>query len=281
MIDAHHHLWDPDVGEYPWMTGDFASLRRRYDVSDLRPHLVANDVAATIVVQVRADLAETVNLLALASHTAEVVGVVGWVDLTSADVGGQIDLMRNGVGGDYLVGVRHAVADEADPRWLLRDDVDAAMRAVASRGLTFDLEITSRELSAARTLVRRHSDLRFVLDHGAKPPIAQGWSRHWADGVAALAESPNVWCKLSGLVTEASWSAWTTADLQPYVDHLLETFGASRLLFGSDWPVCVLAASYDQVVAAAMGTLSSLDVDQRRNILYDNALTVYRPSIPA
>jgi L-fuconolactonase len=279
VIDAHHHLWDPEIGEYPWMTGDVESLRRRFDVADLLPHLVANDVAATIVVQVRADLAETVDLLEVASRTAEVVGVVGWVDLTSADVSGQIELLRRGVGGEHLVGVRHAVADEPDPRWLLREDVDAAMRAVAASGLTFDLEITSRELPAADTLVRRHPDVRFVLDHGAKPPIAEGWSQRWADGVSALAENPHVWCKLSGLVTEASWSTWRTADLQPYVDHLLGAFGVTRVLFGSDWPVCELAARYDQVLGAAMAALAALDVDGRRRVFYDNALTVYRPFV--
>ena len=277
MIDAHHHLWDPDVGDYPWMTGDFAALRRRYDFEDLRPHLVVNGVAATIVVQVRADLAETVDLLELASRTAEVVGVVGWVDLTSSDVAGQLDLLRSGVGGEHLVGVRHAAADEPDPDWLLRDDVDAGMRLVAASGLTFDLEITVRELPAAGVLVRRHADVRFVVDHGAKPPVAAGWSQRWADGIAALAANPNVWCKLSGLVTEASWSSWTAADLRPYVDHLLAVFGAERLIFGSDWPVCELAASYDQVTAAATETLAALDPDDRQKIMYGNALHVYRP----
>ncbi|GAB7066313.1 amidohydrolase family protein [Mycolicibacterium hodleri] len=271
-------MWDPEIGEYPWMTGDFEPLRRRYDVTDLLPHLVANGVAATIVVQVRADLAETVDLLELASCTPEVVGVVGWVDLTSTDVAGQVDRLRGGIGGEHLVGLRHAVADESDPSWLLREDVDAAMREVAASGLTFDLEITSRELPAATTLVRRHADVRFVLDHGAKPPVAEGWSQRWADGVCTLAESPNVWCKLSGLVTEASWSEWRTADLQPYVDHLLGAFGVSRALFGSDWPVCELAAPYDQVVAAAVESLSALDDGDRRKIMYDNALNVYRPS---
>ena len=238
MIDAHHHLWDPDVGDYPWMTGDFAALRRRYDFEDLRPHLVANGVAATIVVQVRADLDETVDLLELASRTAEVVGVVGWVDLTSSDVAGQLDLLRSGVGGEHLVGVRHAAADEPDPDWLLRDDVDAGMRLVAASGLTFDLEITARELPAAGVLVRRHADVRFVVDHGAKPPVATGWSQGWADGIAALAANPDVWCKLSGLVTEASWSSWT---------------------------------------AAATETLAALDPDDRQKIMYGNALHVYRP----
>ncbi|MEU0499003.1 amidohydrolase family protein [Mycobacterium sp. NPDC006124] len=277
-VDAHHHLWDPDVGEYPWITGPYEPLRRRYDVDDLRPHLNANGVVATIVVQVRADLTETVNLLELASCTDEVVGVVGWVDLESGDVPGRLDDLRGGVGGEYLVGVRHAVADEADPGWLLRAGVHAAMRVLAERGLTYDLEITTRELPAAGTLVRRHPDLRFVLDHGAKPPIALGWSQRWADGVSALAENPNVWCKLSGLVTEASWNQWRVDDLQPYVDHLLDTFGVSRLMFGSDWPVCELAARYDEVLAAAMATLADLDADDLRKVMRDNALNVYSTS---
>jgi L-fuconolactonase len=277
IVDAHHHLWDPDVGEYPWMTGDYAALRRRYDVDDLRPHLLANDVSATIVVQVRADLDETVALLELCTRTTFIVGVVGWVDLTSPDVGTQIDGLRSGAGGENLVGVRHGVADDADPAWLLRDDVHSGMRELTARGLTFDLEITARELAAANALVRRHPDLRFVVDHGAKPPIAAGWSQDWADGISALAQSPNVWCKLSGLVTEASWTTWTPADLQPYVDHLIGAFGPARLMFGSDWPVCELAASYDHVLAAAQHGLATLTPQQRGDIFSCNALHVYQP----
>ena len=276
IVDAHHHLWDPDVGDYPWMTGDYAALRRRYDVSDLQPHLHANDVSATIVVQVRADLAETAQLLELCTRTTVIAGVVGWVDLTSRDVGAQIDRLRSGVGGRHLVGLRHATADEPDPCWLLRDDVDTGMRALTARGLTFDLEITSRELAAANTLARRHQELRFVVDHGAKPPIAEGWSQDWADGISALAQSPNVWCKLSGLVTEASWTTWTPADLQRYVDHLIGAFGPTRLMFGSDWPVCELAASYDRVLAAARQGLAALTPDQHRDIFACNALHAYR-----
>lgn len=279
IVDAHHHLWDPDVGDYPWMTGDYAALRRRYDVHDLEPHLAANDVSATIVVQVRADLAETVELLESCTRTTVMVGVVGWVDLTSRDVGAQIDLLRSSVGGQHLVGVRHGAADEADPLWLLREDVDFGLRGLACRGLTFDLEITPRELAAANTLVRRYPELRFVVDHGAKPPIAEGWSQDWADGISALAQSPNVWCKLSGLVTEASWTTWTPADLQPYVDHLIGAFGPGRLMFGSDWPVCELAASYGRVLATAQHGLAALTPDERRDILSSNALHVYQPPI--
>lgn len=280
IVDAHHHLWDPDVGEYPWMTGDYAALRRRYDVSDLQPHLLGNHVSATIVVQVRADLAETAELLGLCSRSSEIVGVVGWADLTSSDVSAQIDALRAAPGGEHLVGLRHDVTDEPDPHWLLRTDVGAGMQVLAHRGLTFDLEITTRELRAADALVRRNPKVRFVLDHGAKPPIAQGWSRRWADGIASLAQSPNVWCKLSGLVTEASWTTWTPADLQPYIDHLVGAFGPTRVLFGSDWPVCELAASYDRVLAAAQHGLAALTSEARRDIFARNALHVYRTSFP-
>ena len=279
IVDAHHHLWDPAVGDYPWMTGDYAALRRRYDVHDLEPHLAANDVSATIVVQARADLAETVELLESCTCTTVIVGVVGWVDLTSRHVGAQIDGLRSGVGGPHLVGIRHGAADEADPGWLLRDDVDFGLRALTVRGLTFDLEITPRELAAANALVRRHPELRFVVDHGAKPPIVEGWSQDWADGISALAQSPNVWCKLSGLVTEASWATWTPADLRPYVDHLIDAFGPGRLMFGSDWPVCELAASYDRVLSAARYALAALTSDERRDVLSSNALRVYQPPI--
>ncbi|WP_029112363.1 amidohydrolase [Mycobacterium sp. URHB0044] len=277
IVDAHHHLWDPDVGEYPWMTGDFAVLRRRYDFDDLEPHLVANDVTATIAVQVRADLDETADLLELCSRTTAIVGVVGWVDLTSPRVGAQIDALRAGPGGTHLVGLRHAVADEPDPHWLLRTDVDAGMRELVGRGLTFDLEITARELAAATALVRRHPKVRFVVDHGAKPPVAKGWSHDWADGISALARNRHVWCKLSGLATEAAWAAWTPADLQPYVDHLLGVFGVQRLMFGSDWPVCELASTYGGVVAATGRCLAALNDDERRDVFCRNALRFYRP----
>ncbi|MET0700482.1 MAG: amidohydrolase family protein [Mycobacterium sp.] len=277
VVDAHHHLWDPDVGEYPWMTGDFAVLRRRYDLTDLLPLLRTSDVSATIVVQVRADLAETVELLEMCTRTTAIVGVVGWVDLTGPDVAAQIDALRAGPGGQHLVGLRHGAADEPDPHWLLRDDVDTAMQVVTDRGLSFDLEITTRELTAAQTLARRHPQLRLVVDHGAKPPIAEGWRQDWADGISAMAQHPNVWCKLSGLVTEASWSTWTPADLQPYVDHLIRAFSAQRLMFGSDWPVCELAASYEQVLATANRSLATLTDDEHRKIFSHNALSFYQP----
>lgn len=278
VVDAHHHLWDPDVGEYPWMTGEFAALRRRYDLADLRPLLAADGVTATIVVQVRADVAETIELLETSARSPEIVGVVGWADLTSPRVAERIAALRSGPGGANLVGLRHAVADEPDARWLLREDVDAALTVVASSGLTFDLEITTRELAVADIVARRHPDLRLVVDHAAKPPIAAGWSTEWADGLAALAANANVSCKLSGLVTEASWTGWTEADLRPYVDHAIAVFGTDRVMFGSDWPVCELAASYHRVITTTRRALTTLTDKERRNVMSCNALNVYRPA---
>jgi L-fuconolactonase len=279
LIDAHHHLWDPSVGEYPWMTADLEVLRRVYSLADLTPHIVGNRVRATVVVQVRADVAETVDLLALSAATPLLAGVVGWVDLTSADAGADIARLRAGAGGDRLVGLRHAAADEPDPQWLLREDVDAAMAAITEHDLTFDLEITPRELAAASKLVRRHPDLRFFVDHGAKPPIAQGFCHEWATGIAELAEAPNVWCKLSGLVTQDVWTQWSVQRLQPYVDHLLTVFGTSRLMFGSDWPVCELAASYEDVLDAARRCLHHLTPAEHDDIFCGNAQHAYSLSL--
>jgi len=275
VVDSHHHLWDAVRAEYPWMTGPFEPLRRVYGPADLAPSLVRNDVVATVVVQARADLAETEELLACARRTSFLAGVVGWADLTSARWRDDVAGLTAGPGGERLVGLRHGAADEPDPAWLLRDDVGRNLRELAGLGLTFDLEITVRELPAAIALVGRHPDVRFVVDHGAKPPIATGGVPDWAPGVTALAAAPNVWCKLSGLVTEADWAGWATADLRPYVDTLLTAFGPARLMFGSDWPVCELVAGYDAVLAAAADCLAGLSTAERDQVFARTATEFY------
>ena len=278
-VDAHHHLWDPSPGEYPWMTGPFAPLRREYGPEHLRPELAAHDVRGTVVVQVRADLSETRDLLGLAARHEFIAGVVGWVDLTSRHVSRQLADLRAGPGGQHLVGVRHNAADEADPRWLLRADVGRGLDAVADAGLAFDLEVTPRELAAAAQIARSHPGLRLVLDHLGKPPVAAGGSREWRDGFARLASAANVWCKLSGLVTEADWASWTVDDLAPYISEAVRRFGVSRLLFGSDWPVCELAASYGQVLSALREALGDAGRPHADRIFGRNAIDVYRLNI--
>jgi len=276
IIDAHHHLWDPGRRAYPWLEQpSLAPIRRPYGLADLRSRTAAAGVTATVLVQTVSDVGETEEFLALADGVP-VAGVVGWVDLAAPDVAEEIARLRAGPGGDRLVGVRHQVQDEPDPDWLLRPEVQRGIAAVGAAGLVYDLLVLTPQLGAARQTVRAHPDMSFVLDHGAKPPIASGDWQPWADGVAALAELSHVDCKVSGLVTEARWDDWDAAALRPYVAHLLEAFGPGRLLFGSDWPVCELAASYDQVLAAAHDTLAGLSPTEAAQVFAGNAARAYR-----
>ena len=236
IVDAHQHFWDPARAEYSWMTDDVAPLRRRYGVEDLEPLLREHGVTGTVVVQARQSLDETRDLLAIAAATAFVVGVVGWVDL-AGDVAAQLAEFED----VSLVGIRHLVHDEADPDWLLRDDVQRGLTAVGDAGLVFDLLVRVRELPAAIETARRHTGMRFVLDHVAKPPADASAHRTWERGVAELAECANVACKISGLFTEAEPAA--TAALA------LRLFGPERCMWGSDWPVTLLAAGYGDGLA--------------------------------
>jgi len=261
IVDAHHHFWDPATADYPWLTDDLAPIRRAFGPADLEPNLLAAGVDATVLVQTRSSLEETVDFLAVAGGTPFVRGVVGWVDLTQPGVGDTIAELRERPGGGHLAGIRHQAHDEPDPEWLTRDDVVRGIAAVGRAGLAYDLLVRSRELPAALDLARRLPDVRFVIDHVAKPPIAAGALEPWASLIAPFRDLDHVACKLSGMVTEADWASWTPAELRPYVDRVLETFGPDRLLFGSDWPVCLLAASYGQVVDATRTLLHDLDRD--------------------
>jgi L-fuconolactonase len=256
VIDSHHHFWDPATADYPWMTGDYEALKRPFGPSDLAPILESNGVTATVVVQARQELRETHSLLATASETSWIAGVVGWVDLVDVGVSETIAELLDGRNGSKLVGFRHLVHDEADPEWLLRDEVVRGLGAVAEAGLVYDLLVRTRELPAAIEVARRLPDLRFVLDHLAKPPITSGELEPWASLIVEIANLTNVSCKVSGLVTEADWAAWKPADLAPYVGTAVELFVPDRLMFGSDWPVCTLAASYSDIFEVTVDILS-------------------------
>lgn len=275
VVDSHHHLWDTNDGNYAWMVGPFAALKGVHDMSELVPLLVSSNVRSTVVVQARSDLEESVTLLRCASLRAEISGVVGWVDLTSPAVGEQIGRLRASEGGGFLIGIRHAVADEADPGWLQRADVIRGLAAVRDAGLAFDLEVTERELGAAVATADRFPDLRLVVDHLAKPDIRHGISQRWIDGIATIAARPNVSAKISGLVTEADWRRWTVGELQFVIDLALKLFGPKRLMFGSDWPVCQLAAPYGVVLAAVKETISRLSSVEQADILSTTAQTFY------
>ena len=276
IVDAHHHFWDPATADYPWLTDDLAPIRRAFGPADLEPDLLAAGVDATVLVQTRSSLEETVDFLAVAGETPFVRGVVGWVDLTHPGVADTIAELRERPGGGHLVGIRHQAHDEPDPDWLTRDDVVRGVAAVGRAGLAYDLLVRPRELRAALDLASRLPDVRFVIDHVAKPPIAAGALEPWASLIASFGDLDHVACKLSGMVTEADWASWTPAELRPYVDRVLETFGPGRLVFGSDWPVCLLAASYGQVVDTTRTLLHDLDRDELAAVFGGTAARVYR-----
>ncbi len=275
IVDAHHHFWDPETADYPWLTDELAKIRRPFGPDDLAPELAATGVDATVLVQTRASLDETAGFLALAAATPFVRGVIGWVDLTGPAVADAIDTLRAGPGGDRLVGIRHQVHDEPDPAWLLRADVVRGIRAVGAAGLAYDLLLRPRELPAAVELAGRLPDVRFVVDHLAKPPIASGALEPWRTQLGSFGALEHVACKVSGLVTEADWSSWTSADLQPFVDHAIDVFGPERLIFGSDWPVCLLAATYAGVVDAARAVLGGLSEREQAAVMSANATRIY------
>lgn len=253
------------------MTDGLQPLRRNFGPGDLQPLLSERGVNRTVVVQAISSVDETRYLLELASETPFVAGVVGWVDLADPGVGAVVADLRN----DYLVGIRHQVHDEPDPAWLLRGEVQRGLAELAAAGLAYDLLVRTRELPAALQTARAHPELRFVIDHIAKPSIADGEVEAWARAIEPFAGLANVYCKLSGLVTEADWNAWKPDDLVPYVQRVLDWFGEDRLMFGSDWPVCLLAASYGEVMDALDGALGDLGERARAKIYGGNAVAFY------
>jgi L-fuconolactonase len=258
------------------MVGDALDpIRKPFGPADLVPELAAEGISGTVLVQTISSLAETREFLALAASQEFIWGVVGWVDLTSATVGDDLDALRAAPGGDRLVGIRHQVHDESDPEWLCRADVRRGLAAVQARGLRYDLLVRARELPAAVETVGAFPDLPFVLDHIAKPRIAEGEDAEWRDRMAPLAALPNVVVKLSGMVTEADWASWTPADLRPFVAAVVDWFGVERLMFGSDWPVCLLAASYGGVVTGLEEALGALSADDEAAIFGRNAVRLY------
>ena len=250
-------------------------IRRSFGPEDLAPELAAQAIAGTVLVQTVSSLDETREFLELAARWDFIRGVVGWVDLTSKAVGVDLDALQDGPGGDWLVGIRHQVHDEADRDWLRREDVRRGLAAVQARGLRYDLLVRARELPAAVDTVGALDNLQFVLDHIAKPRIADGQDTAWRERMPALAALPNVAVKLSGMVTEADWASWRPADLRPFVEPVVDWFGVDRLIFGSDWPVCLLATSYAGVVEGLREALGTLSGGDEAAIFGSNAQHVY------
>jgi L-fuconolactonase len=272
-IDAHQHFWTYDPREYDWIDDSMASLRRNFLPADLQPELENSGFQGCVAVQARQSLEETRWLLELAASAPFILGVVGWVDLCSPRSRSQLEsFARN----PKLVGVRHIVQGEPDDRFLLRPDFLQGIALLEEFNLAYDVLIYSKHLPVATEFVSRFPRQRFVLDHLAKPPI-KGRSLHpWEKDIRELAKFPNTSCKLSGLVTEADWKAWTPDHLFPYLDVALDSFGPGRLMFGSDWPVCTVAASYSRVFRSIERYIAKLPAEARDAILGGNAKEFYK-----
>jgi L-fuconolactonase len=250
VIDTHVHFIDPRRIEYPWLADPvLAPINRPFLPEDLAPVLETNGVKSAILVQTRSSLEESNEFLAHAQAHPWLAGVVAWADLTTLDFAMQLEALRAAQGGKKLVGIRHQVQDEPDDHWLLRQDVQRGLAVLDDHDLTFDLLVKPQQLEAAIQTVRWFPSLTFVLNHIAKPPIITGQTVGWAEQISKLADFPNVFCKVSGMVTEADWQQWQSSDFVPYVEHVVSSFGGERILFGSDWPVCLLAADYGRVKA--------------------------------
>ncbi|WP_116953531.1 amidohydrolase family protein [Jiangella endophytica] len=276
IVDAHHHLWSRARHPQTWIDPVvMAAIDADFGHHDLAAEASHEGVMETVVVQSIASESETAELLALASGSWLVGGVVGWVDLTAADIAERLDRLRDAPGGDRLVGIRHLVQDEADPSFLDRADVRRGIAAVGAAGMVFDLLVRDHQLPGAIRLARELPEVVFVLDHLGKPAIRGGDLDDWARDLAELARLPNTTAKLSGLVTEADWSAWTPSTLRPAVSTALETFGPRRLMFGSDWPVCLLASSYRGWVSTLTELLEECDETTRALIWHSTARRVY------
>jgi len=273
IVDSHQHFWQVGRFDYPWMSPELGVLNQDYLAAALDPTLKRCGVDKTVLVQASNSVEETRWLLSLSDQCRFIAGVVGWVDLMSDDVGHQLDEF---VTRPNFKGVRHLVESEPADDWLIQPKVVRGLRALATKGISHDLLVHTRHLKYARSVAEQCPELRLVINHMAKPPIARGEISEWASELKKIADCPNVSCKLSGLVTEADWKNWKSRDLRPFVDKALEYFGSKRLMFGSDWPVCLLAATYDQVLESMQSLLADLNDEERSRIFERNATDFYR-----
>ena len=271
-LDAHQHFWQLQKFNYPWLTPSNEVLYRDFDPADLQPHLAECGVDGTIAVQATHSQAETEWLLSLTHQNSFIKGVVGWLDLNGPDLEQSLaDLVAKGP----LVGLRHQVHDESDPAWLLQERVIRGLELVARQGLVYDLLVRPAHLPHLPALFEAVPTGRWVIDHLAKPEIKNHHLEPWLTGMRQAAQYPNVYCKLSGMITEADQSNWSIEDLRIYFESVLELFGPSRLLFGSDWPVCLLAGSYSQVNGLVEQLLQTLSPAEEAAIWSGTASRVY------
>jgi len=272
IIDTHHHLWSYDRKAYGWIDDSMGILRRDYLPEELEAELAGAAVSGTVVVQARQTVEETKWLLSVAETTPWILGVVGWLDLRSGTLNNSLDLFAP---HPKLVGIRHVLQDEPDRDFMLNPSFMEGIAQLEARRLTYDILIYHDQLEQAAKLVSSFPHQKFVLDHMAKPPIRQGGWQPWKRGMEALARHSNVWCKISGLVTEADHAQWNYETLLPYLDAAVQAFGAERMMVGSDWPVCRLAAEYGEVMAIPQRYFASWSREEQQKIFQRNAMDCY------
>lgn len=272
-IDAHHHFWIPTRGDYHWMTPDSPVLYREYLPKDLKPSLDKHRIERTVLVQAAQTRSETDFLLGLANALEFVGGVVGWLDMDSDAFGDQFERYRH---IPKFIGLRPMLHDLEDEQWILRPRVIDSLKLLAQHDFPFEFLTYTEHLPHVLKALDQVQGIRAVLDHLSKPPIKARQMDPWKDLMSQVSKHPNVHCKLSGMVTEADWVNWKPDDLQPYVDHVVESFGVGRVIYGSDWPVCTQAATYDQVIGALRTMLEpSLDADGLAAVFGGNAERFY------
>ena len=276
IVDSHHHFWDRSLHQfdYSWQeSDDLKKICKTFLPEHLKPRIDAAGVDKTVFVQTQHNVEENRWVLDLAEHEDWIAGVVGWVDLASPNCESQIEEFKD---HPKFVGVRHVVQDEPDDDFIIRSDVQRGLRVLEKHGIPFDLLFFVKHLKHAVTVASNFPDAKFVINHLAKPVIKDAVTKGWIEHFIAAAKHENVWCKLSGMVTEADWKDWTPADLRPYVETALDHFGPERCMFGSDWPVCELAASYEEVFDALTHCMGGLSQPERAKILCQNAIDFYQ-----
>jgi len=271
-IDAHHHLWRYTPQEYGWIDDTMQLLRRDFLPADLKSAMRSAGVDGTIAVQARQTLEETRWLLDLADENDEIRGITGWAPIAGPEFPG---VMEEFDGRAKLKALRHVIQGERDENYILREDFNSGIRALEGSGLVYEILIYERHLPQTIEFVDRHPNQLFVLDHLAKPLIATGVMEPWAAQMRELGKRENAWCKVSGMVTEADWNAWTSETLKPYIDVAVEAFGPQRLMAGSDWPVCLVACSYERWWQVLREYFSSFSQQEQERIFGENAAELY------
>lgn len=275
IIDSHHHFWSYNSEEFGWIDDDMATIRRNYFPEDLATELDENGVEGVVTVQARQSMEETAWLLQLAAENKFMKGIVGWMPLCDAGVKTLLEKYSH---NPWLKGVRHVVQGEPDPEFILGKAFNRGVALLKNYGLVYDILIFERQLPQTIRFVDQHPEQQFVVDHIAKPNIRNNEIENWSKNLRELALRPNVACKLSGMVTEADYWHWTEAQLQPYFDMVLEAFRPSRLMFGSDWPVCLVATRYARWIQVVKNAMKQLTREEQTQIFYENAVKIYQLS---